>query len=398
MKIIYIHQYFKTPKESGGTRSYWIATELVKKGHEVVVITSKNGMGVSVKKEIINNIVVIYLNVPYSNNMGFITRLRAFIIFMFKSSYYTFKEQRTNLVFATSTPLTVGVPALLVKWFKKIPFVFEVRDLWPEVPIQMGALNNPFLKRSALFLEKIIYKNSSHIVALSPGMREGVLRYVNNQKKVSLIPNMSKIDIFFPREVSKEEKHAMGLNSDKFNCIHFGTMGIANGLDYIILAAQYAKVNSINSIDFIFLGEGSEESKLKQMVYENNLNNVKFLGSKALNEVSMIVNACDLSIVSFANIDILKTNSPNKLFDSLSAGKPIIVNSAGWTKRMVEEYNCGFFANPLIPEDLIRQIQILESDIDLRKDFSKNSRLLAKNVYDKSILIPELVEILENIK
>ena len=117
-----------------------------------------------------------------------------------------------------------------------------------------------------------------------------------------------------------------------------------------------------------------------------------------MKEVSNIVNACDISIVSFANIDILKTNSPNKLFDSLSAGKPIIVNSAGWTKDMVEEHNCGLFANPLIPKDLIRQIQKLESDVELRKELSKNSRLLAENVYDKSILIPKLVEILENFK
>ena len=128
------------------------------------------------------------------------------------------------------------------------------------------------------------------------------------------------------------------------------------------------------------------------------LNNVKFLGSKGLLEVSMIVNACDVSIVSFANIDILKTNSPNKLFDSLSAGKPIIVNSAGWTKDMVEEHNCGLFANPLNPKDLIMQIQKLETNVDLRKEFSKNSRLLAKNVYDKSILIPKLIDILENFK
>ena len=216
MKIIYIHQYFKTPNESGGTRSYWIATELVKCNHKVVVITSKNDMDVSVKKEIINNIVIIYLNVPYSNEMGFIMRLRSFLVFMLKSCYYTLKEKGVNLVFATSTPLTVGVPALIMKWFKKIPYVFEVRDLWPEVPIQMGALNNPLLKRGATLLEKIIYKNSSHIIALSPGMREGVLKYVKNKKKVSLIPNMSKVDVFYPRVVSDKEKSDLGLNSTKF--------------------------------------------------------------------------------------------------------------------------------------------------------------------------------------
>ncbi|MGB2685121.1 MAG: glycosyltransferase family 4 protein [Olleya sp.] len=398
MKIIYIHQYFRKPTESGGTRSYWIAKELIKKNHDVLVISTKNNMDSSKKHEIVDGIKVLYLNVPYSNNLSIFARIKSFLSFMFMSSYYLLKEKNVDAVFATSTPLTVGFPALIGKWFKGIPYTFEVRDLWPEVPIQMGALKNKLLIKLAVGFEKTIYKNASHIIALSPGMEKGVLKFITDRTKVSMIPNMSKIDEFFPRPVSDQQKTNLGLNPQKFNCIHFGAMGRANGLEHLFEAAKYAKDNNITTIDFVFLGEGVLFETFKKYVQDNALDNVKFLGTKALIEVSEIVNACDVSLVSFANIDILKTNSPNKLFDSLSAGKPIIVNSAGWTKTMVEDNNCGFYADITSPQQLVEKIQVLQKDIDLYNTFSINSRQLAETKYDKSILVPQVVNVIENTK
>jgi len=353
-------------------------------------------MNKSMHREVIDGIDVIYLNVPYSNNMNVISRLRAFMSFMFKSCYYTFKEKQVDFIYATSTPLTVGLPALFAKWIKRIPYLFEVRDLWPEVPIQMGALKNKLIKNIAVLFEKTIYKNATHIIALSPGMQDGVYRFVKNKEKVSMIPNMSKIDEFFPRKILPIEKEKLNIDSKKFNCIHFGAMGIANGLEYIVEAAKFANENKINNINFVFLGEGKVEEKLKKFVKENALDNVSFLGAKPLKEVSKIVNACDLSIVSFANIEILKTNSPNKFFDSLSAGKPIIVNSAGWTKDIVEREKCGFYVDPTQPSELIEKIQKIESDDELIKRFSKNSRELAEKKYDKSILTPKIANLIES--
>ena len=398
MKIIYIHQYFRKPTESGGTRSYWIAKEVIKKNHDVLVISTKNNMDSSKKHEIVDGIKVLYLNVPYSNNLSIFARIKSFLSFMFMSSYYLLKEKNVDAVFATSTPLTVGFPALIGKWFKGIPYTFEVRDLWPEVPIQMGALKNKLLIKLAVGFEKTIYKNASHIIALSPGMEKGVLKFITDRTKVSMIPNMSKIDEFFPRPVSDQQKTNLGLNPQKFNCIHFGAMGRANGLEHLFEAAKYAKDNNITTIDFVFLGEGVLFETFKKYVQDNALDNVKFLGTKALIEVSEIVNACDVSLVSFANIDILKTNSPNKLFDSLSAGKPIIVNSAGWTKTMVEDNNCGFYADITSPQQLVEKIQVLQKDIDLYNTFSINSRQLAETKYDKSILVPQVVKVIENTK
>lgn len=395
MNIIYLHQYFKTPSEPGGTRSYWIAQELLKAGHNVTMITSSVKYDEKVKRITIDGIQVIYIKEAYSQNMTIYKRLKAFVGFMLKSTNQALKLKETDLVIATSTPLTIGFPALILKWFKKIPYVFEVRDLWPEVPIQMGALKNPIVRNLALTFEKTIYKNAKHVIALSPGMQEGVLKYLPKQK-TSMIPNMSKIDAFWPRQKNESMIEQLGLSLDSFKVIHFGALGIANGASYIIEAASLLKENS--SIEFLFVGGGSTEDDLKKMCREYKLKNVKFLGRFAMNDLSEIVNLSDVSIVSFKDLPILYTNSPNKLFDSLSAGKPIIVNSAGWTKRLVEENSCGYYVNPNKPSELVDKILFLQSHPEVVKQQGLASRRLAETKYDKSILCKQFVDVINKLK
>lgn len=395
MKILYIHQYFKTPDEPGGTRSYWIAKELISRGHEVIMISSSQKIEKQQEIKIIDGIQVIYLKVPYDNSMGIIKRLWAFLRFMFRSTYVALKQKKIDLVIATSTPLTVGFPALVLYYLKKIPYLFEVRDLWPEVPIQMGALKNPFFKKCAIMFEHLIYKKAKHIVALSPGMQNGVLKTGIPSEKVSMIPNMAKIDKFYPHEIKKEVFEKYKLRKNSFKIIHFGAIGLANGLEYIIEAADLLKEKNIDDIDFIILGDGAIKYKLEQETKKRKLNNVHFLGKFPMEETSKIVNVCDVSLVSFANWPILATNSPNKFFDSLSAGKPIIVNSNGWTKDIVENYDCGYYVDVTKPEELAKLLIRIRTQRDELLKRGKNARKLAETKYDKSILCKEFADIIE---
>jgi glycosyltransferase involved in cell wall biosynthesis len=395
MNILYIHQYFKTPSEPGGTRSYWIAQELIKKGYTVTILTTSSNIKANIERKEIDGINVIYLRVHYHQKMSIIRRLISFCSFMIKSSYYALSEKKVDLVIATSTPLTVGFPALVLKKIKGISYLFEVRDLWPEVPIQMGALKNKFIRTFAIWFEKTIYKNAKHIVALSPGMEAGVLKF-EKQEKISMIPNMAKIDVFYPRPKNLELVEKLGLNKDSFKLIHFGALGIANGIDTIIETANLLKDD--NSIEFIFIGGGSTEEAMKNKCKKNQLKNVHFLGKYAMQQTSEIVNFCDISIVSFLNLPILYTNSPNKLFDSLSAAKPIIVNSAGWTKELVEKNECGYFTDPTNPQDLIDKILYLKENLTILNKMGMNSRKLAESKYDKSILVNEFISIVDRVK
>lgn len=394
MNILYLHQYFITPSEPGGTRSYWIAKELISRGHKVTVISSSNSISSKAIECNIDGIKVIYLRIHYSNSMSILSRLIAFFSFMLISTIKALQIKNINLVIATSTPLTIGFPALVLKSIKNIPFIFEVRDLWPEVPIQMGGLKNPILISFARWFERELYRKSNHIIALSPGMAEGIKSAGISETKISVIPNMAKIDQFWPRESKHELIESFGLKSNTFKLVHFGALGIANGAKYIIDCAEIVKEN--NSIEFIFLGGGSTENYMKEVCHKKKLKNVHFLGKYSMADTSEIVNFCDASIISFLDIPILYTNSPNKFFDSLSAGKPIIVNSAGWTKEIVEIHKCGEYVNPNSPNELAEILIRWSHSPELLKIYASNARKLAETEYDKSILCRKFTEIIDN--
>lgn len=395
MKILYIHQYFVTPQEPGATRSYWISKELVKRGHHVTVITGNSESKHEPGRFDRDGIDVFYVNNYYNNTQTKIQKVWSFIKFIFQSIKVAAKEKEVDLVYATSTPLTIGAVALALRTIKGWRYVFEVRDLWPEFPIQVGAVTNPVLIWLLRKFEKRIYKRSEHVVALSPGMQEGVIKAGTPVEKTSMIPNMSKPDIFYPHEVNMDIVKQLDIDLTKFNVIHFGMLAVANGLEYIIKAAIELKKKGDESIQFLFMGEGAMQPMLEEMVKENDLHNVRFLGNYKVGVVAEVTNCCDASITSFKNLPILATNSPNKLFDSLSAGKTIIVNSAGWTKDMVEKDNCGFYVDPDKPEMLADKLLEVKDNKPLLEEWGKNARRLSVEVYDKAKLSAQVADVLE---
>lgn len=294
--------------------------------------------------------------------------------------------------------MTVGFIALLLHKIRRKRYVFEVRDLWPTFPIEIGAIKNILLIKLLKKIEKKIYKHARLIIALSPGMRDGIVEALPAAvDKTIVIPNMSKPDIFYPRENLKDIAAKFNIDLLQFNVIHFGAMGVANGLEYIIEAAKDAMKRSIHSVNFIFLGNGAVKKQLKNEVEKYLLTNVKFIDRENTYVTSEIVNCCNATITSFLNLPVLQTNSPNKLFDSLSAGKPVIVNSAGWTKKLVEEYNCGVFVDPDYPNQLVDAILDLKNDVEKQKEMGKNARDISLRIFDKEILSNKLVDELEAI-
>lgn len=395
MKILYIHQYFVTPQEPGATRSYWISKELVNRGHHVTVITGNSESKHEPGRFDRDGIDVIYVKNLYNNSQTKLQKVWSFFKFIFQSTAVAAKEKDVDLVYATSTPLTIGAVALALRTLKGWRYVFEVRDLWPEFPIQVGAVTNPVLIWLLRKFEKRIYKRSEHVVALSPGMQDGVIKAGTPAEKTTMIPNMSKPDIFYPHEVNMDIVKQFDIDLTKFNVIHFGMLAVANGLDYIVNAAIELKKRGDESIQFLFMGEGAMQPMLEGMVRDNDLHNVRFLGNYKVGVVAEVTNCCDASITSFKNLPILATNSPNKLFDSLSAGKPIIVNSAGWTKDMVEKENCGFYVDPEKPEMLADKLLEIKDNKPLLEEWGKNARRLSVEVYDKAKLSAQVADVLE---
>lgn len=397
MNILYIHQYFKIPQESGATRSYWIAQQLIKRGHNVIMLTATDGQKHRAGIEMIDGIEVHYVLNPYSNYMSPLRKIWSFAHFLLLAVREAKHIKNIDLVFATSTPLTIGYIAMRLKRLKKWPYVFEVRDLWPEFPIQIGAIRNKMAIRYLRSLERRIYEQSEFVVALSPGMQEGVIAAGTPPEKTVMIPNMSKPDRFYPHEPNKAIVEQFNIDLEKFNVIHFGSMGRANGLQYIVEAAKICKEKGAKDIVFLFMGSGAAEPVIKKLCEEYALNNVFFLGYHDMSTVAEVVNCCDASITSFMDLPILATNSPNKLFDSLSAGIPIIVNSAGWTKDMVEQNNCGFYVDVKHPELLAEKLIEVKDNKELLTEWGRNARRLSEEVYDKDILTAQVADVMEKV-
>ncbi|GAA0367821.1 glycosyltransferase family 4 protein [Bacillus horti] len=410
MRILYIHQYFTTRGGASGTRSYEFAKYLVQQGHQVTVITGDAMLesetpiekGHQVDKYKLDGIDILAIRNHYSNYMGFYQRVLSFLKFMLGATMLGITRKNFDIVFATSTPLTVAVPALLIKTIKRWPFVFEVRDLWPEAPIQMGMLRSRFLQKGLKLLERFTYRQAKHIVALSPGMVEGILNEKIEEEKVSMIPNCSDLELFAPAFLSnpayveqREEVRARyRIKEHQLVLTHGGSMGVANGLEYVIGAAIYLKQMEEQNVVFMLTGDGKTKPQLEALCEEFELDNVIFTGSIPRKDMPKILGATDITITSFKDLPILATNSPNKFFDSLAAGRAVIVNSNGWTKDIVEQHSIGYYVNPKSPEELGKLLLELKDQKEQLRIMGRNARTLAERKYDRLKLAEQIESIL----
>jgi len=401
MKIIYLYQYFITPKGAGATRAYEMAKRLVQAGHEVHMVTSDAGwMGQSRENDATDwfetyedGIHVHWLPVPYSNYMGFFARVKAFLQFMFAARKKA-AALGGDVVYATSSPLTIAIPGVHASKKNKIPLVFEVRDLWPEAPIQMGALKNPILRFIAKRLELYAYKNASHVVGLSPGMRDGILATGKPLEQVSVIPNSSDIELFCRvGEVCEAAKECFGVGG-KFVLSYCGTMGEANGLGFVLDCASELKRRGVDNLQFLLIGEGKERPSLEARLVAESLDNVTFSEPLPKSEITRVFEASDVCMTIFKNIPILRTCSPNKLFDSLAAGRPVLTNMPGWLGDIAEDDSTGVLVQPDDVTQFADKVIWMSEHPEELSEFSKNSRALAKARFDRDILAKKLEAVL----
>jgi len=405
MHILYLHQYFATRKGTTGTRSYEFARRLVGKGHRVTMVTSglanrefavsKGQQYAEFEADGINVVAIAaaYNDPQLGTGMSGRRRMLKFYQFARLAGRIGKKIPKPDVVFATHTPLTVGLAGLSLSRHFDVPFVFEVRDLWPEALVNVGALRNPagiwWLRRMA----KKIYAGAKHIVALSPGMKDGIVRAGVPGEKVTVIPNGSDLDLFRPDLDGSAQRERLGLG-DRFAAIYFGAMGMANGLDYAIKAAIILTERCRVGIALVLHGGGGKRSELEDMVRAYGLNNVIFsdlVSDKA--EVAAIVAGCDACMTIY-RASKEQTWSPNKMFDALAAGKPVLINVPGWLGETIEKNDCGRSLDPHRPETMADALEELAGDPELCRRMGKNARALAEREFDRSKLADRLENVL----
>jgi len=401
MKILYYHQHFILPSQAGGTRSYEMARKLISRGHEVTMVCggSKNlnlnsSDDLGVYRGEIDRINVIQIRLPYSNRDGLLKRSLTFIKFAFKGIRIAFKEDY-DLVFATSTPLTAGIPGIFAKIFKGKKFIFEVRDLWPELPKALGMKNPIFLWGMSL-LEWLSYHYADACIGLSPGIVKGIKKRSRKNKRIELVPNGCDLELFVPG--SRNELKLKGIRENDTVAVFMGAHGIANGLDAVLDAALVLIEKGIDDIKLVFIGDGKLKGHLMKRKDNEGLKNCVFMDPIPKGELKDIIGKIDVGLMILKDVPAFYYGtSPNKFFDYISAGRPVLNNYPGWLSEIINKNKCGIVVEPGDKEKFADALIMLADNEDLRKTCGSNARICAIKYFDRDKLSDKFSEFIESI-
>ncbi|UJP65987.1 glycosyltransferase family 4 protein [Mongoliitalea daihaiensis] len=385
MHIFYIHQYFVTPSQGGATRSYHLAKGMVAKGLMVDMITAHQESFYDFK--IIDGIRVHYLPVNYSQTMGFLRRIWAFLRFVVMAKRLIRKLPRPDYLYVTSTPLTTGLIALWAKKKFAIPYIFEVRDLWPDAPIEIGVIQNPLLQNYLWALEKKIYRQALKTVALSPGIANAIRQKVPSAE-VHVVPNFADLNIFHPQPKCPKLLQKFGLK-DTFTIIYAGAIGKVNALHELLDLAE------ATPYQFLIMGEGSELPTLQNEARQRRLSNLRFIPFGPKTTVNKVMSCADMACILFERSPIFKTNSPNKFFDALAMGKAILTNQKGWIGELVHNQELGIYHDCTKLERTLQQLEEIAQEPKALKKMQYNSRQLAERYFNAENAVSKILHVID---
>lgn len=401
MHIAYIHQHFSTKAGATGTRSYEMARRLIAAGHKVTMVCGVNDATAScfnvtgrVNEMDIDGIRVHCIAEPYSNKMGFYRRVLAFGQFA-RTATRIVAGLDADLVFATSTPLTVGLPGMNGARKLGVPFVFEVRDLWPKLPIAMGIIKNPLLKWYTTRLERKIYHAAHRIIALAPGIKEGIVSTGYPAGQVAMIPNGCDLDVFKPSDEPLNDPRFGA--PDDFKLVFTGAHGEANGLDAVLDAARVLKERNAIGIQFVFIGEGKIKPALMERTKQEGLDSlVRWVPPMPKAELAKLQPRFDVGMMILKNIpSFYFGTSPNKFFDYISSGMPVLNNYPGWLAGMICENECGYVVPPDDPCAFADAVLWLRAHRDKKREMGDRARKLAETQFARDKLGAEFVGVIE---
>jgi glycosyltransferase involved in cell wall biosynthesis len=382
MKILIVHQYFKTPEEGGGIRTWHIAKYLSEKGNQVTVLSAHNTLKGT---HHYHDFEVRYFKIRYDNSMGFIRRLLSFFGFVAACKKYLKQNHDFQEAYVLTTPLTTGIIGLELTNKYDIPFHFEVGDLWPDVPIELGIIKNKLLKGLLLKFEKRIYNHSKSIVALSPAIKDRIEKKVSN-KPVHIMTNFADCEWIGERKLDTSSFSF----TNPFIIAYYGAMGYANHIECIFDIASICAEQNL-PVKFTLMGFGAFASETKNQVA--NFENVEWVDPGGMNEVKNLLLESHATYISYLNQPILETGSPNKFFDGLTAHHLIITNFKGWIGELIEKEGCGFYYEPKNPSGFIDKLAPYLDSIEKYNHAQIISRKLAEKRFDKNVQLKILEKV-----
>lgn len=401
MKFLYFHQHFSTPQGSTGTRSYEMARRLIARGHQVTMVCGSFGAGctglsgVSLngrRRGDVDGIDVIEFDLGYSNKLGFVRRATTFLSFAWRGLLIALSEDY-DVLFATTTPLTAGIPGIAARWLRGKSFVFEVRDLWPELPKAMGVITNPFILFLMSALEWVSYRSAHRLIGLSPGIVEGIAKRGVPLDRILVVPNGCDLDIF---AADTEKWRPQGVGNTDLMAVFTGTHGIANGLDAVLNAAAALKRSSRDDIKLVLIGDGMLKPGLQERVRQEGLGAVVFHPPVGKRKLAGLLASADIGMQILANIPAFYYGtSPNKFFDYIAAGLPVLNNYPGWLADLIQQNKCGYAVEPDNPEAFADALMHAADHRAELPAMGRNSWALARGEFSRDALAERFAEWVE---
>lgn len=401
MKVLYFHQHFSTPKGAVGIRSYEMARRLIARGHQVTMVCGSYGGGDTglvqpfvggKRRGTVYGIDIVEFDLAYSNNDGFLKRAMTFLVFAMRSIGLALTE-RYDLVFATTTPLTAGIPGIFARWLRGKPFVFEVRDLWPELPKAMGVIRNPLVLWAMSILEWVSYRSAHRLIGLSPGIVDGIVKRGVARERVALIPNGCDLGIFAG---DVEPWRPEQVKANDLLAVFAGTHGVANGLGAVLDAAVELKRRGRDDIKLLLIGSGKLKPVLQARAKHEGLDCVIFHEPVNKARLAGLMASTDIGLQVLANVPAFYFGtSPNKFFDYIAAGVPVLNNYPGWLAGMIRDNGCGFAIAPESPEAFADALEQAARDKSAIKEMGRSGYELAVREFDRELLANRFVDWLE---
>ena len=394
MRIAYFHQHFSTPAGAMGTRSYEMAKRCVARGHRVLMVCGSHALASTGltgpyrrgrRSGVVDGIDVIEFRLGYSNKDGFLKRSATFLGFAVRSVVVALTADY-DVLFATSTPLTAGIPGICARWLRGKSFVFEVRDLWPELPKAMGVIRNRVVLVALSALEWLSYRSARRLIALSPGIADGIARRGVARSRIALIPNGCDFDVFGGGHGAARWRPE-GVGAGDLMAVFTGTHGLANGLDAVLDGAAELRRRGRGDIRLVLVGDGMLKPALQLRAEREGLDNVVFHPPVGKAKLAGLIAAADVGLQILANVPAFYFGtSPNKFFDYLSAGLPVLVNYPGWMAEMTEECRCGYAVPPGDPAALAAALMDAADHRDALRGMGERARDLARSRFDRDRL------------
>jgi glycosyltransferase involved in cell wall biosynthesis len=384
LNIIIFYQYFGTSKGGWSTRMYEMPKKWIEAGHSVSIVTSpydKSDISATgfIDKQMIEGIEVIIVNLKQSNKHSLVYRALTFILFSIISIYFAL-TRKYDVILCSSGPITVGMPGILAKLFRpKKKFVFEVRDLWPDGAIQLGLIKNRWVIKLSYLFEKVCYKKSDLIVTCSKGMTDSIAHRFGGGN-ILTIPNACD-NIFFQTETIGYSLPDWA--QDKKIFIYTGSLGLMDDCMQILKGIELV---DIPDAIFVFIGEGKERAAMENYVKGKSISGAYFIGLIPKTEVRSWLQHAYAAFVTFKNVPILQTSSPNKMFDAFASGVPIIQSTTGWIRDLMDKEKFGLSVNPDNPEEMAEAIRQMANNPEKRDAMAKTAKRLAASDFNRDVL------------